>query len=81
MTPEETAAHLEVLRAFPTREHPIPKHPAPGCPCHACDGRDRAMEARAEERAAEMRGDYDSEWTRVQADYRREMNDNYWEGS
>jgi hypothetical protein len=55
-----------------------PKHPAPGCPCHGCDGRDRAMEARAEERAAAGRGDYaglaEQEW----AEYRREMRDDWW---
>jgi len=79
LTPAEQLAALEECLAH-CKPRRTPKHPETGCYCQPCIDRDMRMEARAEEMAAERRGDYEGlagSWR----EYRQEMHDDYWSGS
>jgi len=73
LTPAEQLAALDAcIAALAARTGGVgkPQHPETGCPCVRCTERDDALESRAEDRAAERRGDYDSERERDrQADW------------
>lgn len=62
LSPAEQIEALASLLAYPQpSRRPTPRHPETDCPCAPCVDRNMRLEQRAEERAAERRGDYMSE--------------------